>query len=408
MAGDEHVKDYYDGSLWSAEKQAAEDRAFEENPYGTGGDPDASGEYDYDAGAVATDIDYQPGDNGISDEFTNYNDTDAYARQFGNYYAEDEGVDDYDEYEYDDDDDDDDEDDDDVEDWDDNWADEYDVAVSGGGPVTSRGGTRRGGYQEPDPDQVGQRATVGDIGGNVVYANMPAMQKDKSRFRDGTIVRVEDSGRKRKDKDGEEKPIPITFRASRNKNTGAVSLTVVPNGTEYSDNQKQSKENSKRNAKIPWKPGDQITLELLNKVWFEFHKLKNIEVQGLIDKANQALETLMQTFSTGSMLVQYVKMYDQLRQWTGRTRSDFIGTVLQMASRTGVRNTLTVVSTVGALFMQDWEDPLLIATLPKVVERVLVMPVIRNVLNLLFRVAVPILEGQETNENDKAEFNFIQ
>ncbi len=80
------------------ERQAAEDRAFELNPHGTGVDPDIdlNYDYDYDASPELTDADYQP-NNSFSDDFTNYGGADPYANQFGQNDDEGENEDDADE-----------------------------------------------------------------------------------------------------------------------------------------------------------------------------------------------------------------------------------------------------------------------------------------------------------------------
>lgn len=73
-----------DTSIAERERQAAEDRAFELNPHGTGVDPDLdlNYNYDYEASPELTDADYQPNNN-FSDDFTNYAGADPYSSQFG-------------------------------------------------------------------------------------------------------------------------------------------------------------------------------------------------------------------------------------------------------------------------------------------------------------------------------------
>lgn len=336
-----------DEDLLERERQAAEDRAFEQNPYGTGVDPDAPQEYDYEASPEATDVDYQPGDNGFSDEFTNHAGTDLYANQFGNHQDDDEAGEDAENA------DDDDNNNYEVEE-EDEWSEDWD------------------GDEEDEEDIAGVGKTLDD------------MKANQQKYPDGTVLQIGN-------------------RKYRVQHGGLVDLSIQ-NEEDLKKAEAKKKKKKRKGVKINWKPGDRITLDLLNQVWFECHKIKKAEP--LIDAANDAIKTAIQSISTGSNIVLYIKAYDQFRQWAGQPRSDFIGTMLQMASRFGIRTTFATVSTVQAFFTQTWLDPLVISTLPATVEAALGVFPIKTILDKLFSIVVPILEDQETNP--RANINAIQ
>lgn len=169
--------------------------------------------------------------------------------------------------------------------------------------------------------------------------------------------------------------------------------------TEQGKNEKKEKQH----AVIPWKPGDKINLKLLAMVWDELHKIK--EVEPLINSANEALKNFLLTIPDSTIMT-YIKAHDGIRQWFGSSRSDLIGTLLDMAKSFGTRMVYTSVSAIIACGSQMWNDPLMFATLPAAIDLVLAQPILQAALQKIFEVAVPILEDMEASGKKKIVINY--
>ncbi|MCM1404509.1 MAG: hypothetical protein NC133_03360 [Prevotella sp.] len=149
---------------------------------------------------------------------------------------------------------------------------------------------------------------------------------------------------------------------------------------------------TRRRPRISWQNGDRIDLRLLAMVWDDLHRF--MQLKPLIDSANQAVESAILSSATVSLVPRYVKFYQNIRQWMGDHDSDFIGSLLAMATKFGVRTTFTAVSTAAALISQTWVDPVVFATLPTVLDGVLATPPVQAILSQIFAVGVPLIEEE--------------
>lgn len=338
----------------AAERQAAEDRAFEENPYGTGGDPDASTEYDYDAGSVATDIDYQPGDNGLSDEFTSYGDTDAYSRQFGNYNDadeddEDDADDEYDEDDDDDDDydDDDDDEDDDYGDWDDNW-------------------------EEGEEDVVGIGTTLEDA------------HKNPQKYEHGSVITI--GGR----------------QYTVHNIGGHVSLVEDLSGQ---DDEKKSN----KPKVIDWKKGQPITPRMVQRFWpIMREKLDdNYEVRQLMFKVSKKAYAGLQSYTQGQDLLKTLATVHKVKEAFARNRGELkifvIDEIISILNRMGKRTLVAVGLVAKGFAAHSWTQLGNFINIRQDFE-LTVEDDVKDELQDLFEVAVPLLNGEakkQGKEQDK-------
>ncbi len=143
---------------------------------------------------------------------------------------------------------------------------------------------------------------------------------------------------------------------------------------------------------IKWKPGQPITLALLNQVWQECRKIDKLKP--MTDAANNAVTQALNT--TGSNLTLRLKNYlDKLND----NDTDMIGSLLSMASSDGKRYTYTAFSVAKAFITQEWTEPLLIATLPSAMQAAITAePTVKSALTAILTVAVPIINLKKRKE----------
>lgn len=348
MAGE----DNFDDDLAARERQAAEDRAFELNPYGTGVDPDMhlGYDYNYDESPELTDVDFQPGNDDFSSDFTNYAGSDPYADQFGNDDDEDdenedqEDFDSFDDYDDDDDDDYDDDDDDDDDDYDEDDYGDFDYDDED--DEEDNDDDDDDGDDDGDDDDGGEDgAAAGDEGGNGKKGKKGKKGKRGKKGKKGK------QGKKGKKKQNEGKTKEVTGKSALSK----------------------------------WMPGMPITVKLLDDVW---QKLKLIDqVKPMIDAANKALKSAMQVSSNGAVMTLYQKT---------KGADDVIGALLKLANSKGKRMALGVGAVLEALADQQWAQVAMLFTLPTVLNGLLAVPQVKSVLTTALSVAKPILEKKAT------------
>ena len=326
-----------DTDLAERERQAAEDRAFELNPHGTGVDPDIdlSYDYDYEASPELTDADYQP-NNSFSNDFTNYGGADLYASQFGQddeadnvddddenggvNYAEEDYGDEQEDW------------DGDEEDEDDDWYDDED--------------------NEDDPND----------------------QEKDDKDDDG-----DDKDKKDKADDKQSKPLTKEEKkAAKEKQKKEKEAQA-----------RKQKEDDVRHAyyngiKVKWKKGDPVNLAMLSETWGQCRKINDL--RSLMDQVNEALDNALLASGTNLM----IKFNKYLHSLTTQD-DDMMGSLLQLANSSGKRLALTTGAVVEAIFDQQWMQPVMLATVPATLSGIIATQPLQFLLQKLCEKAVPII-----------------
>lgn len=224
----------------------------------------------------------------------------------------------------------------------------------------------------------------GDIGGTVSYPDWGAASKDRSRFMDGTIVHVADGVRGQ----------PTTFRAYREP-SGAVNFQQVSADAQPTGKAAEKKEDDKYNGAIKWKPGQPITFKLLDQVWGKCRQIQ--KVRPMVDALNQAVDSVLNTTGPNLML----KLNGYISK-TADSDMDTIGCLLKLAKEPGRRTAYTAFSVIEALFDQQWLQPTLIAGMNEAtLQSVLTIPQVRTMANIIFTIAVPMINTMERIEKKK-------
>ena len=328
------------------ERQAAEDRAFELNPFGTGVDPDMDLNYDYDyeTSPELTDADYQP-NNSFSDDFTNYGGADPYASQFG---QDDEAAEDED-----------DENDnashdedygDEQEDWD---GDDDEIA-----------------YWEGDDDE------------------------------DWSDKEDDEAGRKEDDKDGNgqdktdrEQTKPLTRQEKREAQKKEKQAQA------RKQEQSSMRHGYYNNLKVKWIKGDPVNLQTLSYVWGQCRKIN--QVRPLMDEVNRALDGALLE-SGPNLMIKFNKYLHTINT----QEDDMMGSLLDLANSGGKRLALTTGAVVEAIFDQQWLQPVMMATVPATLSGIIASQPMQSILQKLFEKAVPIINGMAKDQAKSAKTNL--
>ena len=135
---------------------------------------------------------------------------------------------------------------------------------------------------------------------------------------------------------------------------------------------------------IKWKPGDEITLEILNQVWKECREID--QVRPMLDSANTAAMEALNTLGPNLMI--------RLNNYIDKTvdnKTDTIGCLLTLASKDNKRLVFTALSAVEAIFDQQWTQTTILATLPTVLKTAISTNPLKGILNGIFTIAVPLI-----------------
>ena len=288
--------------------------------------------YDYEASNQLTDIDYQGPDE--SDQYTANNTGADDYNPVGRSRQDDDDQDEYgeeDAYGWDDDDDDDDDDydDDDDDDADEDNEDDEDDVGGGGKKGTDDDGADDDGT---DNDGAADAAQGGKKG------------KKKGAGEKGQIV---DSTQKENDYDG--------F--------------------------------------IKWKPGQEITVELLKQSWEECRKVP--KVRGKAERVNAEMLSVLRMEQDGA----YIYALSNIARKFIHPSEDFLGTLLALDDRWGQRLFWVTVSTFTSIFItQAHRETTGLAALPTVLRRLIKVPDVYGPLALLYQEAVPIVNKKHRRQ----------
>lgn len=160
---------------------------------------------------------------------------------------------------------------------------------------------------------------------------------------------------------------------------------------EFSHSQKNhaKKNHDKYNGAVKWKPGQPITVELLDQIWGKCRKID--KVRPMTDALNEAVESALNSSGPNLML--------RLNQYISKINDssiDTVGCLLKLAKENGRRLTLTAVSAVEAIFDQQWLQTVLIASFNKTtLQSLFATSPIKGIANKIFTVAVPIINAME-------------
>lgn len=157
----------------------------------------------------------------------------------------------------------------------------------------------------------------------------------------------------------------------------------------HSQKNHAKKNHDKYNGAVKWKPGQPITVELLDQIWGKCRKID--KVRPMTDALNEAVEGALNSSGPNLML--------RLNQYISKINDssiDTVGCLLKLAKENGRRLTLTAVSAVEAIFDQQWLQTVLIASFNKsTLQSLFAMPPIKGIANKIFTVAVPIINAME-------------
>ena len=154
---------------------------------------------------------------------------------------------------------------------------------------------------------------------------------------------------------------------------------------EKADNQQSNKVKKKgSDGPIKWKKGDKITLELLYQVWNECKFIEKIK--SLVDAANKAVMEAINTIGPNLAL----RLNDYISKITDKTK-DTIDCLLDLSKNAIKRMLFTAVSSVEALFDQQWIQPTIIVGLPGILKTAIETNPLKSILNAIFAITVPIL-----------------
>jgi|GEM_PF-6847555 len=135
---------------------------------------------------------------------------------------------------------------------------------------------------------------------------------------------------------------------------------------------------------IKWKPGDAITIALLGQVWSKCRKIE--KVRPYIDQANEAIKGVLNEMGPNLML--------RLNNWIDKlsdSAADTIGSLVDLASKTGRRMTLLSIAAVKGIFDQQHMETFLLATLPTILQTAISTNPVKAILDLILKISVPII-----------------
>lgn len=151
----------------------------------------------------------------------------------------------------------------------------------------------------------------------------------------------------------------------------------------------------KYNGAIKWKPGQPITVKLLDQVWGKCKRIK--QVRPMCDALNEAVGVALNNMGPNLML----RLNNYIEKNTN-TESDNIDCLLKLAKSNGRRLTFAALASIEALFDQQWLQPALISSLNEpTVQAVFMIPQVKAVANAILTVAVPLINQMDRGNKDK-------
>ena len=153
--------------------------------------------------------------------------------------------------------------------------------------------------------------------------------------------------------------------------------------------QSSAKKKNDYDGAIKWKPGQPITVKLLDQVWGKCRNIK--KVRPLVDTLNQAVDTALNT--TGPNLTLRLHRYIEK---TNDDEMDTVGCLLKLAKQNGKRMTYTAISAVEAIFDQQWTQTALLASMNEAtLQAILMVPQVKAVATTIFTIAVPMINKMD-------------
>ena len=188
------------------------------------------------------------------------------------------------------------------------------------------------------------------------------------------------------------KVIQIGARKYKIRNNGGMRSLDDLDEEDDAEAQQQA-EDDKYNGAIKWRPGQPITVKLLEKVW---QKCKKIEkVRPMCEGLNQAVENALCT--TGARLTLRAYMYTEKAK---DQTLDAVDCMLKLVRSTGLKLRKITASVAEALlFTQDWEQVFAIATFNEpTMNALLALPPVKAVAVPIFTIAVPLINAMERKQ----------
>ncbi|MBO4726392.1 MAG: hypothetical protein J5598_02195 [Clostridia bacterium] len=158
---------------------------------------------------------------------------------------------------------------------------------------------------------------------------------------------------------------------------------LEPQDNEQDDDKKKEKQNN-YNGAIKWKPGDEITIPLLNQIWVKCRLIE--KVRPYVDRANEAIKSVLNEMGPNLML--------RLNNWIDKlsdNAADTIGSLLDLVKSTGRRMALLSIAAIKGIFDQQHMETFLLATLPNILQTAISTNPVKAILNIILRISVPII-----------------
>lgn len=183
-------------------------------------------------------------------------------------------------------------------------------------------------------------------------------------------------------------------------NTGETKKTKGNKNKDNAEGEKEAsgdgKDDKKKKRKpkrdpyvgvINWHPGDPIDLEFLAKTWGSVSQIK--EIKPFVDVANESVDQALK--STGPNLT--LRLHRYVSRLVDNS-VDTIGSLLKLLQSSGKKMLYLTISSVKAIFDQQWMETTLIAGLTTALKAALSIPFISKVLNAIFAVGVPFINNK--------------
>ncbi len=146
---------------------------------------------------------------------------------------------------------------------------------------------------------------------------------------------------------------------------------------------------------IQWRPGQPITVKLLDQIWGKCRNIK--QVRPLVDTLNQMVEAELNLTGPNMML--------RLNKYIEKTMDnelDTVGCLLRLAKQNGKRMVYTALSVVEAIFDQQWTQTALLASFNEAtLQGIFNIPQVKTVATSILTIAVPKINKQSKKNNQQ-------
>ena len=169
-------------------------------------------------------------------------------------------------------------------------------------------------------------------------------------------------------------------------------------GKKGDNNQNQKGKNKKPkidpyDGVIKWRPGQPITVKVLEQVWKEIKKIK--KAQPYVKTANKMVKTALNVTGDPKILFKFCRWCDE----TFGEQTDEIGTLLKLATVFSKRLTWGSLSILKTIFFAEPTEMMFSFGLPSALPIALAKPEVKGVLTTIFTIAVPIINRNARKED---------